>query len=193
MNNNNWYTINIPIYDSNNQPGGAQSGEAALIHVFLSGNELDVNSPANGQITVGEPGSITQIDVVAQSRTPTPTQTPTPSTPTPVPTPVTSPNPTVCEVDRITVSKTSLKLKRKKSGTVTVAVTGDDGCAVEGETVTATINAAGKKRISVSPTSASTDENGQESFTVTARKTGNARITFKAGRVKKSITVKIKK
>ncbi|HHT9135950.1 MAG TPA: hypothetical protein ACFYEK_01765 [Candidatus Wunengus sp. YC60] len=77
---------------------------------------------------------------------------------------------------------------------MTVTVTGEAGCLVDGETVTATINAAGKKRISVSPTSGSTDENGQASFTITAKKkTGNARVTFKAGDVKKSITVKVRK
>ena len=73
-------------------------------------------------------------------------------------------------------------------------MTGDAGCLVDGETVTATINSAGKKRISVSPTSDSTDENGQATFTIKAKKkTGNARVTFKAGAVKKSMTVKVRK
>lgn len=108
-----------------------------------------------------------------------------PSTITPPPT---------CEPESISVDTTTLSLKRKKSGMVTVTVTGDNGCAVEGETVTATINAAGKKCVSISPTSDSTDENGQATFTITAKKkTGNARVTFKAGSVKKSMTVKVKK
>jgi hypothetical protein len=117
------------------------------------------------------------------------------TTATETPTPVASPTrtPTVCEAELVSVSPSTLSLKRKKSSTVTVTVTGYDGCAVEGETITATINAAGKKRISVSPTSASTDESGQASFTVTAKKAGNARITFKAGGVKKSMTVKVRK
>lgn len=119
---------------------------------------------------------------------------PTAATPTPTPTPTVTPTPTECEPEAISVSPSKLTLKRKKSGTVTVTVTGDAGCLVDGETVTATINAAGKKRISVSPTSDSTDENGQAAFTITAKnKTGNARVTFKAGDVKKSITVKVRK
>jgi len=111
------------------------------------------------------------------------------------PTPTVTPTPTeVCEPESISVSPTSLSLKRKKSGEVTVTVTGEEGCLVEGETVTATINAAGKKRISISPTSSTTDSDGQATFTITAKnKTGNARVTFKAGDVKKSMTVKVRK
>ena len=46
----------------------------------------------------------------------------------------------------------------------------------EGETVTATTNKAGAKRISISPESDATDENGEVVFTITAtNKTGNAR------------------
>jgi hypothetical protein len=105
-----------------------------------------------------------------------------------------TPPPTVCETKLISVSPTKLTLKRKKSGTVTVTVMGAGGCSVEGETVTAIINMAGKNRISISPTSDSADEYGQTTFTITAKKiNGNARITFKAGAVKKSITVKVRR
>ncbi len=115
-----------------------------------------------------------------------------PSLPT-SPTPTVTPTP-VCEPEAISVSPTSLKLKRNKSGDVTVTVTGDTCDVVEGETVTATINAAGKKRISVLPTSAATDASGQATFTITAKKkTGSARVTFKAGDAKKSMTVKVRK
>ena len=73
-------------------------------------------------------------------------------------------------------------------------VKGKDGCPVEGETVTATIGASGKKRVSVSPTSQTTNENGQATFTITAKKkAGKARIAFQAAGQKKSITVTIKK
>lgn len=128
--------------------------------------------------------------------TTTVTPSPTPeTTPEETPTPGASPIPIPCEVQSITVSYSSLTLKRLKSGDVTVTVTGADDCAVEGETVTATINAAGKNRISISPTSDTTDdENGQATFTITAKKKiGNARVTFKVGSVKKSITVKVRK
>ena len=88
----------------------------------------------------------------------------------------------------------SLTLKRNASGDVTVTVTGEDGCAVEGDTVAATINLAGQKRVSVSPTSAVTDENGQSVFIVTGIKTGKAEIIFSAQEqeIKKTLTVKVK-
>ncbi len=87
-----------------------------------------------------------------------------------------------------------MTLKKKKSATVTVTVTGEDGCAVDSATVAVTINAAGKKRISISPTSDSADGNGQATFWITAKvKTGYARVTFKAGSVKKSMTVRVRR
>ncbi|MBI2471657.1 MAG: carboxypeptidase regulatory-like domain-containing protein [Planctomycetes bacterium] len=164
--------------------------------------------------TSGADGSYTIADVAAGAYTLTASATSYDSSSQPVtvtagvptvanftlaPTPPTSPTPTVtptpvCVPEAVSASPSTLSLKRKKSGTVTVTVTGEAGCLVDSETVTATINAAGKKRISVSPTSGSTDENGQASFTITAKKkTGNARVTFKAGDVKKSITVKVRK
>ena len=86
---------------------------------------------------------------------------------------------------------------REEDGEVTVTVSGDDGdCQAAGVTVTATTNKAGAKRISISPTSAKTDANGEVTFTITAKnKTGNAKVTFKAEGVKKPLryTVKVKK
>ena len=115
---------------------------------------------------------------------PTPTPTPIP-TPTPMPTPI-----VICKADAVTVSPNKLSLKGEGRGKVTVTVT-CDGEGLEGQEVTATINASGKKRISVSPSSAITDENGRATFTVTAKKKGNSKVTFKAGDVKKSIIVKV--
>ena len=86
-----------------------------------------------------------------------------------------------------------LNSQKKTSSDVTVTVTGANGCAVEGESVTATINSAGNKRISISPSSGETDENGQAIFTITAKKTGNARVTFSAGDLRESILVKVTK
>ena len=108
-------------------------------------------------------------------------------------TPSPSPTPTPCDPENISVNPNVPNVLKLNREDVTVTVTGANDCAVEGETVTAIINSAGKKRISVSPTSVSTDENGQATFTITAKKkAGVARITFKAGDVSKSITVKVK-
>ena len=64
LNNNDWYMININIYDAIEQPGGANPGETAVIHVYKDDMEvLLVTSPLNGEFTVGESGSTTQIDI----------------------------------------------------------------------------------------------------------------------------------
>lgn len=94
----------------------------------------------------------------------------------------------------MTVSPNKLMLKRNKSGKVTVAVTGEDDCLVEGEAITATISNACQKRISISQASEVTDENGQAEFTINAlKKTGNAIVSFTSGSLKKVLIVKIRK
>lgn len=107
-------------------------------------------------------------------------------------TPTPTPTPTPCEPDTISVSPTKIKLAEKTSRDVTVTVTGANGCAVEGETVTTTINLAGQKRISISPSGGETDENGQAVFTIAAKKTGNARVVFNTDSLQASINVKVK-
>lgn len=111
---------------------------------------------------------------------------------TPEPTPII----VIEEPEYIEISPTSLTLKKRQSSEVIVTVLGEDGIMIVGKTVTATINLAGSKRISVTPTSQTTDENGEAIFIITAKnKAGNARITFtvdSAGWVKKSIIVKVK-
>ncbi len=93
----------------------------------------------------------------------------------------------------MTVSSNSLLLNREESSEVTVTVTGEYNYLVEGETVKAKVNAAGKKLVSISPTSNTTDANGQTTFTITAgKKTGKAKITFKSDCLKKSITAKVR-
>ena len=47
------------------------------------------------------------------------------------------------------------------------------------------------KRIKISSSSVLTNNDGQAKFTVTARKVGRTKITFKAGDVKRSIIVKV--
>ena len=139
--------------------------------------------------TSGAPRGVTAVSrVVSSEPTPTPITTPTPTA---------TPTPTPCEPEDISVSPPkSLTLERNASGDVTATVTGEDDCAFAGEPVTATTNTAGEKRISISPASDTTDANGEIVFTITAKnKTGNARVTFKAEGVKKSLryTVKVKK
>jgi len=124
--------------------------------------------------------------------TPSPTATPSPTLP-PIPTPSVSPTPTVCEAKSISLSLSKLTLREKKSGEVTVTVTGEDGCAVEGEEITVELNKKSKKSIHVSSESEVTDENGEAIFTVTAKKKGNATITFKANGLSTKLKVKVAK
>ena len=125
--------------------------------------------------------------VVSLEPTPTPVTTPTPTaTATPIP----------CEPEKLSADPPKkLTLVQEEDGEVTVS--GDNGdCQAAGVTVTATTNTAGAKRISISPASDTTDGNGEIVFTITAKdKTGNARVTFTAEGVKKSLryTVKVKK
>lgn len=126
------------------------------------------------------------------SPTPTPTVTPSPTLP-PTPTPTVSPTPTICEAESISVSLSRLTLKEKKSGEVTVTVTGEDGCAVEGETITVELNKKSKKNINISSESEVTDENGEAVFTVTAKKKGNAKVTFEANGLSTKLKVKVTK
>lgn len=115
-------------------------------------------------------------------------------TPSPVLTATPEPTPIIIEEpEYIEISTTSLKLKKRQSSEVIVTLLGADGIIFGSETITATINKSGSKRISILPTSASTDENGQAKFTITAKRVGNARVTFKAGSLKKSIVVKVRR
>src|SRR3972149_7579551 len=158
----------------------------------------------NDTLYVGYDGSssvqLSSFDITSAITTPTasPTITTTAtSTATPISTPSVTPISTatpVCVATSIVVSPTKLKLSKKASSEVTVKITGEDDCPVEGEIVSATVGASGKKRITVSPANQSTNENGQATFTITAKKkAGKAKVTFHAAGRKKSITVTVKK
>ncbi len=60
------YVIDIPIYQTREQPGGALPGETAIVRVFMNDRELEVVSPPHGRIIVGNSGSITPVDLVIQ-------------------------------------------------------------------------------------------------------------------------------
>ncbi len=123
----------------------------------------------------------------------TPTPTPSPSV-TPTPTPAASPRvtPTVSP-ETITASPSILRLKVKTGGEVTVTLTDADGNAVEGDTVTAVLDTKSKQYLKLSSRSETTDENGAAVFTVTAKKIGIAKITFKANGLSTTLKVVVKK
>jgi len=132
--------------------------------------------------------------------TPTPTHptsvTPTlPPTATPIPTssPTPMPTPTGCENESILASPGELVLKSGEDGEVKVTLTPIEGCLPEeGEVVTAKINKSDRKRISISPRSATTDVNGEAFFVITAKnKTGNAKVKFRYENLKDTVKVKV--
>ncbi len=52
-----WYLISVPMYDVDEQPGGAVPGESAIIRVLKDGEPLTVTSPSEGRFAVGGSGS----------------------------------------------------------------------------------------------------------------------------------------
>ena len=70
----NLYGIDIPMFEATDQPGGANPGDTAVIHVFRNGEELNVTSPANGSITVGDAGMTQEINLTVESPQTTPTR-----------------------------------------------------------------------------------------------------------------------
>lgn len=93
----------------------------------------------------------------------------------------------------ITVFPGKLILDREEGGEVTATVISEYDYPAEGELVKVRVNAVGKKLISVLPESDITNSDGQVTFTITAKKkAGKIRVTFKAGCLKKSITVKVR-
>jgi len=68
LNSLNYYNINIPIWNSVDQPGGARPGEIAFIHVYEGGLELSVTSPVNGRFTIGDSGSTVPIPLEVETK-----------------------------------------------------------------------------------------------------------------------------
>lgn len=119
-------------------------------------------------------------------------------TPTPIPTAILTPIPTIIptpvyEGVKMRSSPRVLRLMRGQSGVITVTLEGDNG-VLEGKTVIAATGKAGSRRILISPASGVTDEHGQAQFAIIAKdKTGNARATFDADDLKKSIIIRVGK
>jgi len=119
-------------------------------------------------------------------------ETPLPSSPT---TSLSlSPTPTSeCKAKKIKVSPGILRLVRGQSATVVISLEGED-CIPVGQAVVASTNKLGSRRISISSSTVVTDENGDATFTITARKKfGNAIVRVKVDNLKKTIIVRIKR
>lgn len=119
-------------------------------------------------------------------------ETPLPSSPTPSLALSLTPT-SECKAKKIKVSSGVLRLMRGQSATVVISLEGED-CVPAGQTVIATTNKVGSKRISISSSTMVADENGNATFTITAKnKIGNAIVRVKMDNLKKTIIVKIRK
>jgi len=72
LNASSFYLIDVPIFSASHQPGGANPGDTAKLHVFKNGKEFSVTGPANGSITIGAEGAVTQINIVSTTPAPVP-------------------------------------------------------------------------------------------------------------------------
>ncbi len=144
------------------------------------------NSYPNSKLYNGNESNVSITNISTTGSTMTATMSVTGTT---IPTPTTTPTPVDCgEYNLFSATTSYLDIKRKKRENVTVTtsegtVTENDvaiiKCPAEGMTVTAVVNNKGKKLISVSPTSAVTDENGDAKFTIKAKnKKGEAKVYF---------------
>jgi hypothetical protein len=141
--------------------------------------------------TTGSARVVTDTASVVEAVVPTPTLSPLPS---PAITPSITPTPVACEAKKMELSPKGLELKIKKSSSVRVILTGEDNCLVEGEVVHATISKAGRKRIKISSIAESTNSQGKATFKIkTLNKAGVARVKFKAGKLTKTLKVKVKR
>lgn len=118
-------------------------------------------------VTAGETAPLDfELSAVVVS-TPTPTATPTPECPDEV------------EATTASVDPDTLTLAKGDSEDVIVLVTGDNECPAQGVKVKRKLTSANKKKIKVTPASAKTDENGEATFTVKAKKNkGKANVKF---------------
>ena len=194
-------------YIEHTSAGSSQSGNASWntkwtapssevqnpVTFCAAGNEANGDGSRDGDYIY----TITkQVSIGTATPTPTPSVTPTlPPTATPIPTssPTPMPTPTGCENESILASPGELVLKSGEDGEVKVTLTPIEGCLPEeGEVVTAKINKSDRKRISISPRSATTDVNGEAFFVITAKnKTGNAKVKFRYENLKDTVKVKV--
>jgi hypothetical protein len=168
-------------YIKHTSAGSSQSGNASwnvnwtapadgqgVVTFYAAGNEANGDGTNQGDYI---------YTTTAQSSTAAATPTATP-TATPATSPTATPTTSACEPEAIAPDAKKLNLKLGESKTVTVTVSGSDDCESEGATVTAAVK-TGKKRVTIDTATATTDVNGQATFTITAgQKKGNSKVVF---------------
>ncbi|MCP4107989.1 MAG: hypothetical protein GY749_21000 [Desulfobacteraceae bacterium] len=61
---NGLYDLQIPTYKKDDQSVAATPGDIAIMHVYKNGRELEVVSPYEGRITVGEQGDNIEVNLI---------------------------------------------------------------------------------------------------------------------------------
>jgi len=95
-----------------------------------------------------------------------------------------------CEPENITADQKNVEVSIDSNAQVAITITCEDDTLVEGEIVDWKIK-KGKKNISITPKSATTDAHGQSVFTITGVKKGKAKVEFKAGDLKTKVKVTV--
>ena len=199
----------VTFYAAGNEANGDGSRDGDYIYTITKQVSIGTATPtptptptrtptptASTTPTILPTATLTPTPTASVTPTPTTSVTPTlPPTATPIPTssPTPMPTPTGCENESILASPGELVLKSGEDGEVKVTLTPIEGCLPEeGEVVTAKINKSDRKRISISPRSATTDVNGEAFFVITAKnKTGNAKVKFRYENLKDTVKVKV--
>ena len=168
--------------------------ESAYVTGYTASSDFPMKSAYQGAFGNGNYDAfVTKLSLLPP---PVPTQTPSPTpevsptgegTPTPQPTPL-------CEVAYVIALPRPLIIQKGNSATEKVTLICTNGDLAAGVEVTATVKPGSKKLANVSPPSATTDDKGQATFTITATdKTGNTKIEFKSGSEACTVPVKVKK
>ncbi|MBM4053462.1 MAG: hypothetical protein FJ264_02070 [Planctomycetes bacterium] len=170
---------------------GADTGAfAGSIRIVESGGTLEYEriQAAGGEtltVTYGD-----EINTTGFLRTVTDMASVADSMPTPIIT--TTPTPVACIAASIVAYPEEVEIVKNESKEVTVTVTGKDDCPVKGVKVKRKISQRNNKKIEVTPSKQKTDENGQATFTIKAKKgNGTATVTFKAKDVKEKAGVTV--
>ncbi|MCF6150508.1 MAG: hypothetical protein E3K37_17910 [Candidatus Kuenenia sp.] len=169
----------------------------AIFGSSCSDSHEDVNVLKYDDILAGTAIGLFSYSSTDTTPTPTPTFTLTP-TPTAIPditaspAPKTTPTPNEdCRGSSMQVTPDTISLSVGESENVSVKITGNNNCLVEGAKVKAKVTRKGKRLLSLSSKKEVTDESGEAVFTVTANKSGKAKLMFKSKNLKEKIVVTI--
>lgn len=187
-------TGNVKVTDINGNEQILQSSS-----LKLSDNPIFVEPEVSGTTTTTTTTTVTTTSTSSTTTTGTSTSTTKPSTTTTesstTTTTATSTTTTIAQISSINALPKSIVLsKKQKSQDVRITVLGKDGNGIPSVDVSATIGNVLKKIISLDPETATTDDSGKATFTVSkaGKKKGTGVIVFKADTKNAKVKVNVK-